>query len=629
MNEFVEQFLLESRELAEQATRDLLALERAPEDREIVDGAFRSIHTLKGGAGIMDFEAMSRTMHAAEDALAAVRGGERGISAQMIGDCLACIDQVSRWLDEIESTGALPVAPDPAADLLVARLGYGAEPEETDAAARSADSRPSPQKSDLPPTARRVLDEQLLLLRIDEPSGHQGRMASAARVALNALRSAGRDSDAAAVEQAHAAILKGNDSGLLREAIALAMGGKGPESDPSAPHAQRADPAQVLRVDARRLDALVNLVGELIVAKNAITHVAKLAHDDGHVLAAALKTASLRLESLAKQMQDAVLGLRVLPLRTVFQRFLRVVRELALELDRPAQLAIEGEGTELDKTIAEVLFEPLLHVVRNAMGHGIEPATERAAAGKPAVGTIRLAARREGDRVVIDVVDDGRGIDAARVRAIAAERGIASSEILAAMSDHEAVNLVFEPGFSTASAVTGLSGRGVGMDAVRSAVGRIGGSVAIENRPGEGCTVRFILPFSVMMTQVMTVEAGGQMFGIPIESIAETVRLPRDRISPIGSAAAFVLRGQTIPLVDLALLLGRPEEADGTGELVAVIASVYGQPGALAVTRLGQRMDVMLKPVDGLLAGMRGIAGTTVMGDGQILLVLDLQQLFG
>jgi two-component system chemotaxis sensor kinase CheA len=263
------------------------------------------------------------------------------------------------------------------------------------------------------------------------------------------------------------------------------------------------------------------------------------------------------------------------------------------------------------------------------MDHGIESASERAAAEKPAVATIRLRARRDGDRVVIEVIDDGRGIDLGRVRNLAVQRGVVEPDAISAMSDQEVVDLVFKPGFSTAGAVTDLSGRGVGMDAVRTSVARVGGAVTIESESGLGCTVRFVLPFSVMMTPVMTVEAGGQMFGIPLDAIAETVRVPRGRISPIGSASAFVLRDRTVPLVDLAGMLGRPSQQDAAAEVTAVIASVSGQLGALGVDRLGQRMDVMLKPIEGLLAGIPGIAGTTVMGDGQVLLILDLQQLFG
>jgi two-component system chemotaxis sensor kinase CheA len=326
-------------------------------------------------------------------------------------------------------------------------------------------------------------------------------------------------------------------------------------------------------------------------------------------------------------LQRAVLGMRVLPLRHVFQRFPRLMREMSADLGKPANLVVEGDDTEADKVIVEMLFEPLLHVLRNAMDHGVENAAARSARGKSPAATIRLRAARQGEHVVVEASDDGRGIDVARVREVALARNVAPAETLEAMSDADAIDLIFAPGFSTAAVVTGLSGRGVGLDAVRTAVERLGGRVGIESRAGEGTTVRFTLPFSVMMTRVMTVEAGGQMFGIPLDAMVETVRVRVDSIAAVGAAKAIVLRNRTLPLVELAGALGvrRPESMET--EATIVVARVEGQFGALRVDRLGERMEVMLKPLDGLLAGMPGIAGSTLLGDGSVLLVLDLAEL--
>jgi two-component system, chemotaxis family, sensor kinase CheA len=210
---------------------------------------------------------------------------------------------------------------------------------------------------------------------------------------------------------------------------------------------------------------------------------------------------------------------------------------------------------------------------------------------------------------------------------VAAERGVADPDAIAAMDDEAVVDLIFAPGFSTARAVTGLSGRGVGMDAVRTAIQRMGGRVTVASRAGQGTTVRFAVPFTLMMSAVMTVEAGGQVFGVPLDAVAETIRIPRSRISPVGQARAFVLRGRTIPLIDLAEGVGASSKEAGAGDANVVVASVGGQLGGLEVDRLGDRMDVMLKPMDGLLAGMPGVAGTTLLGDGRVLIVLDLEAL--
>ena len=250
----------------------------------------------------------------------------------------------------------------------------------------------------------------------------------------------------------------------------------------------------------------------------------------------------------------------------------------------------------------------------------------RAAAGKPAVATIHLRAFREGEHVLIEVTDDGGGIDVARVRQVAAERNVVAAEELASMNDAQLIDLIFAPGFSTATAVTQVSGRGVGMGAVRTAVSRLGGHVEVRSAAGKGTTVRFTLPFSVLVTQVMTVEAAGQTFGIPLDAVVETIRVPKGSIFPVGAAHAIVLRNRTIPLVRLAQVLAQ-RAADGDESGPIVIARIDGDLGALQVDRIGERMEIMLKPLDGLLSGLPGIAGSTLLGDGSVLLVLDLAEL--
>ncbi len=266
----------------------------------------------------------------------------------------------------------------------------------------------------------------------------------------------------------------------------------------------------------------------------------------------------------------------VLPLRVAFQRFPRLIREMSVDLKKPATLVLEGEDTEADKAIVEVLVEPLVHVLRNAMDHGVEIPAVRAASGKPAVATVRIRAFREGEHVMLEVADDGGGIDVQRVREVAAERKVAPQETLTSMSDGEIIDLIFAPGFSTATAVTELSGRGVGMDAVRTAVKRLGGHVEANSTAGQGTTVRFTLPFSVMMTRVMTVEAGGQQFGIPLDAVVETLRVPRDGIFAIGAAHAIVLRDKTIPLVRLSQALGARPVSDGD-EAPSVVITQRGR----------------------------------------------------
>jgi two-component system chemotaxis sensor kinase CheA len=318
--------------------------------------------------------------------------------------------------------------------------------------------------------------------------------------------------------------------------------------------------------------------------------------------------------------------MRMVPLDQSFRRLPRLVREVATRLGREVSFTIEGAAIQADKATVDALYEPLLHVLRNAVDHGVEPPAVRRAAGKPVQGRIALRAALQGEQVVVTVIDDGAGIDAAALRRTAAARGLVGAETLAAMEDAAALDLVFLPGFSTASAVTETSGRGVGMDAVRAALQAIGGQVSIAPAPGGGTCVRLAVPQALAITTVVIVSAAGEAFGVPIELIMETVRVPRAAILPVGSGAAFVLRGRTVPLVNLGVLLGGEAPADQR-EAKVLVVSVAGQPVGLEVDRFGARTDVVVRPLHGLLAGLPGLRGSALLGDGRVLLVLNLPEL--
>ena len=631
MNEFIEQFLVEGRELVAQGSDDLLALEENPGNKERLDSAFRAFHTLKGAAGIVDFEAMAQALHAGEDVLSAVRSGAVVMTPAVTDLCLACLDQVTTWLDQMQATGEVPGDAQARADRIARQFRLVSE----SAGAASADASPDlrtvasadvgAQGGSLPDAARGLLEEQVKLLRDATPAGLAGRRASAVRVAASVLHAIGRASAADQFETLSATVAAPETAA---EELASLVEELWP---PAAAQAGNpgATPAETsVRVDVHRIDALVKLAGELTVAKNALGHCVRLidANSDPRRMAAELKAQHLRLERLVAELQQSVVALRVLPLQTAFQRFPRLVREMASALGKPARLMIEGATTEADKTIVSAISEPLLHVIRNSLDHGLESAEERVTLGKPATATIRLRALRQGEHIVIEVEDDGRGVDLDRVRAVAAARGVASKAVLDAMSEVDTMDLIFAPGFSTAASVSDLSGRGVGMDVVRTTVERLGGRVFLTSRPGLGTLVRFDLPFTVMMTRVMTVEAGGQVFGLPLEAVVETVRVPRAAIAAVGAARAFVLRDRTLPVIDLGKALGW-ERAPGGPEATIVVVSAMGQLGGLEVDRLGDRLDVMLTAPDGLLAGVPGIDGTTLMGDGRVLIVLDIREL--
>jgi two-component system, chemotaxis family, sensor kinase CheA len=711
MNEFLQQFLIESRELVLQASDGLLLLEKSPGDAECLDVVFRAFHTLKGGAGIVEFYAMEDALHATETLLTEARAGKRTPDAALVAACLTRLDRVSQWLDSLEQTGELPAVAaaagvdavmhdwvqrlvarhsshigraatafrftpdrdcffkgddpiavvtsmqqllaleiepagewppidsfDPYSCNLVLSGLTGASAGEVRASMQSLSGEceavsigsagPGAGASTLPQIVRDVLGAQLAVLDIKEAAGALGRLVSAGMTAANAMRFCGQEANADGVARATEQSIAEKSSNALRDSIVKLLS-PAAAALPTAPAQREESSMRTLRVDAGQIDALVRLTGELTVAKNALGHSAKVAHTNGYSIAGRLHDHHNLLNRLITQLQQSVIGLRVLPLRTVFQRFPRVLREMSSTLAKAVELRVEGEETEADKAIVEMLFEPMLHVVRNAIDHGVESAEARRASGKPSVATIHMRAARDGDRVVIEISDDGAGIDVNRVRQVAKERGIAPEEDLRSMSESEVIDLIFAPGFSTAPTVTEISGRGVGMDAVRSAVGRVGGRVSIDSRAGQGTTVRFALPFSFMMTQVMTVESGGQIFGIPLDAVVETVRVRRDAISGVGGARVIIQRNRTIPILDLTQVLsaGSDMQPSHEGDAAVIIASVAGQWVGICVDRPGERMEVMLKPLDGLLSGTPGVAGTTVLGDGRVLLVLDIGEM--
>jgi two-component system, chemotaxis family, sensor kinase CheA len=327
-------------------------------------------------------------------------------------------------------------------------------------------------------------------------------------------------------------------------------------------------------------------------------------------------------------MHRGIMNVRMLPLRDIFRRFPRAVREIAGRLGKGIDFTVEGEGVEADKSVVEGLFEPLLHVIRNAVDHGAEPEIERLKAGKDARARVTLRARRDGDQVIIEVEDDGRGIDPARIRQVARERKLLPGHQIDGMSDAETLDLIFAPGFSTASEVTDLSGRGVGMDVVRTAIEKMGGRVGVESAQGRGTTIRLSLPLTVVMTKVMTVRVGGELYGIPMDGIVETAFVPFERIVPVRDAQAFVLRDRTLPLVHLADLLGIRNAKTEAGAKVLVMPIGKDLVG-IAVDGFAERMDVLMRPMSGLLAGMPGVMGTTLLGDGSVLMILDIPELIG
>ena len=765
MNALQEQFIAEARELVHQATDDLIAVEREGASSERTDRIFRAFHTLKGSAGIVELPAMTLTLHAAEDLLTAIRRGRLAVSADIVDQALACLDQVSRWVDAFEADGALPAHAVDDAKAMIVRfqdLVSGTSPAtRSDAgvvrttvddvqaqwvsqlidASRARISRHLEQQPgefvavcyeprvgcffdgddpiDLmrqipnllafrvevrdvwPPLAAldpfacnlrlqsisagnraelshifRLVPDQVKIFEIplepfsasrsraqggelviaiieeqckvleaaDEGDDRSGRIGAAARVAANALRHVQRADLAARIELAEETAAARAEVAPLLSALAEMAAALG-----SAPGIAKRDDAasgrsaatkaddlgrstgHSLRVEEARIDALFNLAGELIVAKNGMAHLAKRVEDGigRNELTRALRREHEIIERLATEMHAAILKLRMVSIAQVFRSFPRLVRDTSQRLNKKVALVTHGELTESDKTIVDRLFEPLLHLVRNALDHGVESPEQRLAAGKPETAIVSLQAERAGDRLVVEVRDDGRGIDPDVVRRKAAESGLLARDELDALSDEQVLDLIFSAGFSTAADVSDISGRGVGMDVVRATIEEIGGRVSVSSRVGKGTAVQLDLPVTIAMTRIMVVEAGDQVFGIPMDAVTETIRLTADRISRIKNNDGFVHGDRVVPICSLAELMNLPKRevapARGNERLVVVIEA-GGRAAAIEVEAIRNSLEVALKPMQGLLANARGYAGTTLLGNGDVLLVLDIKE---
>ena len=386
-----------------------------------------------------------------------------------------------------------------------------------------------------------------------------------------------------------------------------------------------------LKVDQVKIDHLMNLIGEMVVSKNALPYLAQRAEDQYGVreLAREIKAQYAVINRIAEEMQDAIMQVRMMPVSFVFQRFPRLVRDLSRKLGKEVRLVLEGEETEADKNIIESLSDPLIHIVRNSLDHGFEIPDERRVAGKSASGTLTIRALQEGDQVLIEIIDDGKGISPAVIKRKAYEKGVIDEATLEQISDRDAVNLVFAAGFSTAEVVSDLSGRGVGMDVVRTAVEKVNGTILLESEEGKGTRIRISLPLSMAVTQVIVVESDQQIFGVPMDHVVETVRIPCSAIRTIKHSKTVVLRGNIVPLKALNVLLGLPAapQANAYDEMAVLVTRVGGEVVGLIVDDFHETVDVIQKPLNGMLSGLTAYSGSALMGDGSVLMVLNVKEI--
>jgi two-component system chemotaxis sensor kinase CheA len=428
----------------------------------------------------------------------------------------------------------------------------------------------------------------------------------------------------------------------VSSAGAVAAVGAGP-TEPGTPAAAAGDApgqrrpdeaaagATVLKVDQEKIDRLMNLIGEMVVAKNGLPFLAMRAEAVYGVrdLSREIKTQYAVINRIAEEMQDAIMQVRMMPVSGVFQRFPRLVRDISRKLGKEVNLTLEGENTEADKNIIEALADPLIHIVRNSLDHGIEMPSVRLAAGKPAAGSLVIRATQDSGRVFIDISDDGKGIDPAVIKRKAYEKGVIDEAVLERITDQDAINLVFAAGFSTAETVSDLSGRGVGMDVVRTAVERVNGTVALQSVVGKGTTLRLSLPLSMAVTNVIVIESNKQIFGVPMDIVIETVRVPRNDIRWIKNRETTILRNRILPMRSLNDLLsaGAPQVCNDQDEMAMLVVQIHGEQLGIVVDDFREVVDIILKPMGGILGAVPGYSGSALLGDGSVLMVLNPKEL--
>ena len=624
--EIVAEFLVESHENLDQLDRDLVELERTPGSRELLSSIFRTIHTIKGTSGFLAFNRLEALTHVGENLLSRLRDGKMVMTTHTAGALLTMVDTVRALLEAIEHGSG---DADPAVDVesvvtmlervLAGEVDETAEADqmaEADQPAEAAAAAAGGGELSTVPAAEPVEDAPLTVeggelstvpaAEVVEDAPPPAAAAASAQVAEPVAEPVAQS----VVEPAVESVVEPFVEPLLEDAPPVAEAEEG----------RRGVVDSSVRVDVDLLDGLVQLVGELVLTRNQILQRTEAADD------VELVRASQRLDLVASELQESVMRTRMQPIGQVWSKMPRIVRDLAHQLGREVDLEMDGHDTELDRSLLEALKGPLAHLVRNSLDHGIEPPPARAAAGKPTAGRLLLRAYHESGQVVVEITDDGKGIDPRHIGDVAVRRGVVTREQLARMEPRDVLDLIFRPGFSTAEQVTNVSGRGVGMDVVRTSIERIGGSVDLTSTVGCGTTMRIRIPLTLAIIPALVVGQQGERYAIPQANLVELVRLEgqdlRENVETLAGAPVLRLRGRLLPLVSLSEALGG-EKADPDGLTIVVVQADETRFG-LCVEEVHDTQEIVVKPIGRQLKALPTYAGATIMGDGRVALILDV-----
>ncbi|BAW53551.1 histidine kinase CheA [Helicobacter pylori] len=642
LQEIMEDFLIEAFEMNEQLDQDLVELEHNPEDLDLLNRIFRVAHTIKGSSSFLNLNILTHLTHNMEDVLNRARKGEIKITPDIMDVVLRSIDLMKTLLVTIRDTGSdtnngkeneieeavKQLQAITSQNLEGAKEGTKEAPKEE---AKKENIKENQENKAKAPTAENSASDNPLA---DEPDLDYTNM-SAEEVEAEIERLLNKRQEADKERRAQ----KKQEAKPKQE---VAPKTETPKTEtPKAPKTEiktkaKADTEenkapsigveQTVRVDVRRLDHLMNLIGELVLGKNRLIRIYGDVEEryDGEKFLEELNQVVSSISAVTTDLQLAVMKTRMQPVGKVFNKFPRMVRDLSRELGKSIELIIEGEETELDKSIVEEIGDPLIHIIRNSCDHGIEPLEERRRLNKPETGKVQLSAYNEGNHIVIKISDDGKGLDPVMLKEKAIEKGVISERDAEGMSDREAFNLIFKPGFSTAKVVSNVSGRGVGMDVVKTNIEKLNGIIEIDSEVGVGTTQKLKIPLTLAIIQALLVGVQEEYYAIPLSSVLETVRISQDEIYTVDGKSVLRLRDEVLSLVRLSDIFKVDAILESNSDVYVVIIGLADQKIGVIVDYLIGQEEVVIKSLGYYLKNTRGIAGATVRGDGKITLIVDV-----
>ncbi len=638
LQEIMEDFLIEAFEMNEQLDQDLVELEHNPEDLDLLNRIFRVAHTIKGSSSFLNLNILTHLTHNMEDVLNRARKGEIKITPDIMDVVLRSIDLMKTLLVTIRDTGSdtnngKENEIEEAVKQLQAITSQNLEgaKEGTKEAPQKENMEENKENKAKAPTAENSASDNPLA---DEPDLDYANMSAEEVEAeierlLNKRQEADKERRAQKKQEA-----KPKQEVAPKTETHKTETPKAPKTETKAKakadteenKAPSIGVEQTVRVDVRRLDHLMNLIGELVLGKNRLIRIYSDVEEryDGEKFLEELNQVVSSISAVTTDLQLAVMKTRMQPVGKVFNKFPRMVRDLSRELGKSIELIIEGEETELDKSIVEEIGDPLIHIIRNSCDHGIEPLEERRRLNKPETGKVQLSAYNEGNHIVIKISDDGKGLDPVMLKEKAIEKGVISERDAEGMSDREAFNLIFKPGFSTAKVVSNVSGRGVGMDVVKTNIEKLNGIIEIDSEVGVGTTQKLKIPLTLAIIQALLVGVQEEYYAIPLSSVLETVRISQDEIYTVDGKSVLRLRDEVLSLVRLSDIFKVDAILESNSDVYVVIIGLADQKIGVIVDYLIGQEEVVIKSLGYYLKNTRGIAGATVRGDGKITLIVDV-----